>query len=46
MSFIVPEEIERYASSRSEPLHPLLEELSLAPGARGSLRWLLEGARG
>lgn len=25
---------------------PLLEELSLAPGARSSLRWLLEGARG
>ncbi len=25
---------------------PLLEELSLAPGARTSLRWLLEGARG
>lgn len=25
---------------------PLLEELSAAPGARSSLRWLLEGARG
>lgn len=25
---------------------PLLEELSLAPGAPSSLRWLLEGARG